>query len=318
MSTLFLVQIPETAGSNLRLAACRLWGSGRIVSDYGPSNRHTSKSVVELIQLEKDFHGFKTYLFEQDIALFTSRSPLRCLRRIFAASDIITFVKQPVDLVIQRYVAAKRNGCKADLYEFAALRVHRNIQSRFLRTVPIELLGFVGLSERFGDSLALLNQQYGCNLSELTTSAAADPATINRVTVSRVEREAIAELNKDDLELYATACELFDTRINLHQNATPYVHGRVHRLSNSAIQGWAVPAQSTEPCRVRLHINQECIAILPASEYLPTLKERNVSRDGYVGFSYQFKHTLAADDEVSCYIHCSDQLLTGPRHVPDD
>ncbi|MBX2826395.1 MAG: hypothetical protein KTR33_16790 [Gammaproteobacteria bacterium] len=316
MGTLFLVQIPETAGSNLRLAACRLWGSGKIVTDYGPSNRHTSESVLELIHLEQDFHGFKTWLSEQEIALFTSHAPLRSMRRIFPASDIITFLRHPVDLILQRYQSALLGGYKGGLIQFATLRVHRDIQSRFLRTVPLELLGFVGLSERFTESLTLLNEQYGCNLTALTVQDNVCNNALSELSdVTEADRSKLAELNAQDMELYATATELFDTRITLQEQQTPYVHGRVHKLNENSIEGWAVPAQSSEPCKIRLHINQECVAILPASEYLPALKERNVSRDGYVGFSHQFKQRLKRKDEVSCYIHCSEQLLTGPRRV---
>jgi len=316
MDTLFLVQIPETAGSNLRLAACRLWGSAKIITDYGPTNRHTSESALDLIHQEKDFHGFKTWLRDNDIALFTSQAPLRRLRRIFPASDIITFLRDPVDLIIHRYQSAVITGYKGSLQQFAALRVHRDIQTRFLRSVPLELLGFVGLTERFSDSLTLLNEQYDFNLSQLTAQnnvCANGRSDLDDIT--KKDRDDIASLNQQDMQLYATACELFETRMALSRKKTPYVHGRVHKLNNSAIEGWAVPYQSSEPCKIRLHINQECVAILPASEYSPALKERNVSRDGYVGFSHQFKQQLKHDDEVACYIHCSEQLLTGPRRV---
>lgn len=313
MGTLFLVQIPETAGSNLRLAACRLWGSNKIVSDYGPDNRHTSEAVVDLIHLEKDFHRFKTYLDTESIAMFTSHAPLRKLRRIFPVNDIVTFLRDPVDLVISRFHAAVREGYKNDLLTFASNRAHQNIQSRFLHSVPIELLGFVGLSERFAESLTLLNSQYGCNLTELTaTTTGPDHQDCNNKL-----KQQIAQLNKDDIALYETASELFETRLQLVASETPYVHGRVQRLNESTIQGWAVANHSDEPCKIRLHVNDTCVAIMPASEYLPTLKERNVSRDGYVGFSYQFKKQLAPKDKVSCYIHCSEQLLTGPRRVAE-
>ncbi|MBX2881420.1 MAG: hypothetical protein KTR32_15860 [Granulosicoccus sp.] len=311
MGALFLVQIPETAGSNLRLAACRLWGSNSIVSDYGPANRHTSEAVLELIHLEKDYHRFKTYLDTENIAMFTSHSPLRQLRRIFPVNDIVTFLRNPVDLVISRYDASVREGYKGDLLSFASNRVHQNIQSRFLHSVPLELLGFVGLSERFAESLTLLNAQYDCNLSELTATTAGP----EHQDCSAKIKQQIAKLNQDDIELYETAKQLFETRLQLIDSETPYVHGRVQRLNETTIQGWAVASHSDEPCKIRLHVNDTCVAIMPATEYLPTLKERNVSRDGYVGFSYQFKKQLAPKDEVACYIHCSEQLLTGPRRV---
>lgn len=311
MGTLFLTQIPETAGSNLRLAACRLWGSNRIISDYGPTNRHTSEAVIELIHLEKDFHLFKTYLDAENIAMFTSHAPLRKLRRIFPVNDIVTFLRDPVDLVIARYHGAVREGYNSDLLTFASNRVHQNIQSRFLNSVPIELLGFVGLSERFAESLTLLNAQYDCNLTELTATTAGPDNQDCSVKL----RQQIAKLNQDDIELYKTASRLFETRLQLMESETPYVHGRVQRLDKTTIQGWAVASNSDEPCKIRLHVNDTCVAIMPASEYLPTLKERNVSREGYVGFSYQFKKQLAPKDEVSCYIHCSEQRLTGPRRV---
>jgi len=203
MDTLFLVQIPETAGSNLRLAACRLWGSAKIITDYGPTNRHTSESVLDLIHQEKDFHGFKTWLQDNDIALFTSQAPLRRLRRIFPASDIITFLRDPVDLIIHRYQSAVITGYKGSLQQFAALRVHRDIQTRFLRSVPLELLGFVGLTERFSDSLTLLNEQYDFNLSQLTAqNNVCANGRSDLDDIKKKDRDDIASLNQQDMQLY--------------------------------------------------------------------------------------------------------------------
>ena len=337
MSAFYLVQIPHSAGTALRLAACRHWGSSRIVSDHGPGNRYTSPAVEELIYLEQDFHRFKEFLQQQDIALLTSSQPLNGLRRIFPASNLITFVSNPIDRLLKSFQQEENSSklTNANFLKFCQRPDNQNVQSRYLKTLPLELYGFVGISERYSESLELLNAQFDCQLTELATpTGTADPAqressektcaiserTLNMkrcpalcTTLSDKTIKAVLAMNTLDNEFYQQANELLDTRLKLNQAEVSYIHGKVNQLTQEKISGWAVSTRDHNPCKVRVLINQECVAVTSARNYSSALKERNVSRDGYVGFSYRFPRKLTADDVVSCRIHPTDQLLGGPR-----
>ena len=325
MNALFLIQIPHTKGTSARLAACRHWGSGKIVCDHGAGNRHTTPVVEELVYLEKDYHLFKEYLEQNNIALFTSTQPLRQLRRIFPVSHMVTFVRDPVERLLQHYQQARSAGTtQSSLLDFCARSENRNLQSRYLRQIPLELYGFVGLSERYADSLRLLNAQFNCELTELKTpgknkpgKSKTQPGAPDCPLPDGKTRREILTLNQEDAELYATATELFNTRLELFEASEHYTHGKISQLTSEKISGWAVSPLDHTPCKVRVLVNNHCVGVMSAREYSGTLKERNVSRDGYVGFSYKFDKKLKPSDVVSCHIHPSDQRLSGPNK-PDN
>lgn len=335
MSALFLVQIPHSAGTTLRLAACRHWGSNHIVSDHGSGNRHTSSVVEELVYLEQDHHQFKEYLERENISLLTSSLPLNGLRRIFPASNLVTFVREPVERLIKAYQqthTGKFNN--TDFLKFCQKPENQNTQSRYLKELPLELYGFVGISERYSESLEMFNTAFNCELSELGSSpeatGSADLATtkpnssVRKTKSNRSEQpalvavlsnktlKAVQDLNQKDLEIYKTANDLFETRLQTYQANASYIHGKVSHLTQDKVSGWAVSMHDHSPCKVRILVNKQCVAVTPAREYLSKLKERNVSRDGYVGFCVHFAEKLKPNDVVSCYIHPSDQLLAGP------
>jgi len=324
MNTLFLVHIPETACTRFKLASCRYWGSGRIVSDYGPDNKHSSLSARELVHRDNDLHSFKQFLIQQDIALYASTKPARTMSRLFPANRIITFISDPVDRLVRQYHRDVKNRVwDGPLLDYCTLRKHRNQQSRQLLNMPLELLGFVGLSDRYPESLQLLNRQFDSDITQLQRkSQTKELSNLEKTETatdadSRLEnvRSDILELNQQDLALYRDARELLEARLEIEENREVWVHGRVQRLSGQKIQGWAVAPTTAEPCKVRILVNDECVAVATAQDYLSDLRERNVSRDGYVGFHHRFNRTLNKDDQVSCYIHTSQQRLRGPQRV---
>jgi len=330
MSTLYLVQIPHTAATSLRLAACRHWGSSTIVRDHGDGNRHTTPVVEELVHLEKDHHQFKEYLEAEGIALLTSSLPLGNLRRIFPASNIITFVSDPLTRLLKAFQKEYPDKFNEESFlKFCERVENQNLQHRYLKALPLELYGFVGISEHYASSLDILNNEFDCQLTELEQPAT--ETTGNKKTKNKLARTAaykkklskstmhrILDLNSLDTELYESASKLFEIRKRLSAEKIDFTHGRVSHLSSEKISGWAVSTQDHTPCKVRVVVNQECVAVASAREYMGALKERNVSRDGYVGFSCRFSKKLKPSDVVSCYVHPTDQLLAGPTKIGKD
>lgn len=327
MNTLFLVQIPHTAGTSLRLAACRHWGSGRIVRDHGAASRHTTSIVKELVYLEKDYHQFKEFLDADDIALLTTTLPLNGLRRIFPASNIITFVSDPITRLLKAYHKdVSEDFDETSFVEYCERSENQNVQHRYIKALPLELIGFVGISEHYSQSLEIINSQFECQLTELAKPGTESHSKnrkkptpireeLRQTKLSKSANDRIKELNSLDLSLYKSASELFQIRSRLAEQQIDFTHGKVNQLTPDKISGWAVSTQAHTPCKIRIVVNKECVAVASAQEYLGNLKERNVSRDGYVGFSCRFPKKLGPRDVVSCYVHPSDQLLGGPQRI---
>ncbi|HEX8231809.1 MAG TPA: hypothetical protein VF559_00485 [Caulobacteraceae bacterium] len=125
-----------------------------------------------------------------------------------------TWLREPIDRVVSSYhyhrrrqeqpETAGRGPAKAEgvtLSEFARERANRNQQSRILAGAALESLGFVGVTERFDESLARLG---------LPSAALPKAKNVNRKRPEATpeERRLIAELNAEDMALYERALRL--------------------------------------------------------------------------------------------------------------
>lgn len=130
-----------------------------------------------------------------------------------------TWLRDPVERVISSYFyhlgrsasddvpdpgRAKVEGLSLEAY--ARERRYRNQQSRILAGAPLEALGFVGVTERFEESLSLLG--FDAALAKRSRNV-----NHERPAISDALRRQIAEWNSEDLHLHARANALLDRRL---------------------------------------------------------------------------------------------------------
>lgn len=139
------------------------------------------------------------------------------LRSIPDQSRYWTWVRDPVERVISAYYYLIQRGQRGDrpgvakvvgrtLEEYARGEQNQNIQSRVLNGLDLSQMGFVGVTERFDESLGLLGfsqHQLPKPRNRNKAKAEVDPAL----------KRLIAELNAEDVALYAEAVRLLDTRL---------------------------------------------------------------------------------------------------------
>lgn len=325
MSPLFFIHIPKTAGTSFREAAIKQWGHKKVLSDYGSSN-HSSAIVKELVHTDKDYFKFSEYLSNQSIRMLSGHAPVRYYRRIFAANRLVTFVRNPVDRVISHYrTACQFQGFQGSLEDFYTDPENINVQSRYLAQMPIELFGFIGLTEHFAESVQLFNQQYNQKFQQLVLNrqkaenvTLEKPANTNKQShtgpsVSAEQRREIGTHNAEDVALYAAAEQLFQARLGCSQQKSEYSFAKVQSLDTARIQGWAVGLDESQPRRLEIQVNDNAIAVKTAKEYLPAMKERNAGRQGYIGFIHAFHPPLSATDSVVVRDMDNDLILRGPQ-----
>jgi len=99
---------------------------------------------------------------------------------LLPASHVVTFVREPVARVVSHWRWANRKHPDAEgpctLLQFAARPVHQNVQSRYLQGAPLDEILCLGVTERFGESLQLLEKRSGIRLEEGRDNA--DPSQI--------------------------------------------------------------------------------------------------------------------------------------------
>ena len=214
MSTLFFVHIPKTAGTSFREAAVAKWGKRKVLTDYG-KKRHTSSVVAKLIHKNGDLEAFARFLEKSKPKLFCGHTPAWRYSEIFDRQNILTIFRDPVERVVSHYQTAVRfQNYQGTLDQFIQLPDFINLQSIYVKKCTLDDFGFVGITERYNDSLRLINHQYGLDLPclERNTFRTEVDKKLHRDSLDAATLEKIQELNKLDIELYNKACEIFDQR----------------------------------------------------------------------------------------------------------
>jgi hypothetical protein len=90
---------------------------------------------------------------------------------------------------------------------FAALDGMRDLQRFFLGAIALSRFDFVGITERFGESVERFNAAFGTDLHRtVTVNANPDkPAADYRAMVGSRVYDTIADLNARDMSLYEEA-----------------------------------------------------------------------------------------------------------------
>jgi hypothetical protein len=198
------IHVPKCAGTSFRHVLDRMYGN-RIWYNYGAifCREQAREGVVppgtEII------HGH--FLGDSFDGLYPQR-------------QLLTWVREPVERVVSNYfhflrAPDMRDTCcqalherKLGLREFAELDWMRNLSSRYLAQKPLDEFQFVGISERFGESMAQFCQVYGIKneigLPRVNTNP--DRRT-DRYEISVADRAFIQDLNAIDLAWYNQALE---------------------------------------------------------------------------------------------------------------
>lgn len=309
---LFFIHIPKTAGTSFREAAIKRWGKAKVCSDYGDS-RHSSSAVRTLVHEKQDYYTFENHLRSKRIRMLSAHAPVKFYRRIFNAMQLVTFVREPVERTISHYyTACSKQGFTGSFESFCNIPEHQNVQSRYLEQMPLEALGFIGLTEHYADSLEIFNKSFSENLRVLSLNQYAGTKADGKSSLSDAELTCARAINTDDTALYQTARDIFATRLQMHRENKPYTHGKIQQLSRKRIEGWALTSGVKQAADVEIWVNGQPVVEKTASTYVATMKERNIGRSGYVGFVHTFHEPLQADDNVQVRVRSSGQLLRGP------
>jgi hypothetical protein len=210
------VHIPKTAGSSFKALLEETYGS-RLCQRYEqkPLRRRTEGRAVEPLHIVNPeqcevLHGH----FVADT--LRGIDPEACRYAVW--------LRHPVERVISHYHYWQRHPdpdqplCRAiseegmTLEAFAQLEAMRNVQSFFLGKRPLERFDFVGITERFEESMALFNRTFGTRLETA--------ASVNRNPDQSSYREQIGEAlygkieawNSADAAIYEQASSLMAER----------------------------------------------------------------------------------------------------------
>ena len=282
--TRFFVHIPKTAGTSFRAAAESRFGRSRVLRDYGLDSNATSDSVREEVYLKKDNSGIERAIARDNAVLVAGHVPVTKYGSQLGLPNTIAFFRDPVQQVISHYRHAVRNqGFEDGLLAFARLESSRNIQSRLMAGVDPALLGIVGLTERYRETLAIVSRHWGWNLRHRRMNVSRRLGA-RSFGLSNEEKAELERLNQADLAFCERTRQIFNnTWLCLKKGADSDPRGAITDTETGLI-GWAFDMLSEKPAKVEILVNGMSRVRVRCDHPTPELEAWKLPRDGHIGY----------------------------------
>lgn len=152
---------------------------------------------------------------------------------LFPEHRLVTWVRHPVERLVSNYhhflrTPDMRDDCcrelherKLSLREFADLEWMRNETSRYLANKPVDAFDFIGISERFDESIRQFCEAFGFKDPARRPHENVNPDRKGeRYELSPADREHILGRNAADLEWYRKAAERLDSAVRRSSRKT--------------------------------------------------------------------------------------------------
>jgi len=216
------VHVPKTGGEAFRDTLEQL-SEGHLERDYGdrPLAPSTPRQRLRL--------ALSRPALKPDTRVVHGHFVATKYWRRYPGARYVAWFREPVERLASHYFYWRRKPdmknptCRRLIEEdlsvqaFAALDEMRDVQSRFLGQVPVSKLAFVGLTERYDESIELFRRSFHPDLQVAVHRQNANPDRMGaRYDLDAPTREAIAALNVADIHLYAEAQARFAEL--LHEN----------------------------------------------------------------------------------------------------
>lgn len=280
------IHIPKTAGTSFRKSAVDFLGSDAIVRDYGIKSSETSLCVKEYCYQKNDFLGLHSFMKNHGKALYSGHIHIAPARFVFSSTSIMTFVRNPIEQVISHFNHSSRwNGFKGNLSDFVRSRGFKNVQSKHLANMPLQLIGLIGITEQYAESISLYNDLTGHGFKERTDNV----NTAKQVSVASEEiKKLIAENNILDQQLYDFSCHLLKQRLAVTKTGGDWVYGLIDHLDESSVSGIAYVKGGVDAVDIDIYQGEILLAKIATTIYRPGYIQFGAPRNGFVGFSYHF------------------------------
>jgi len=311
MKALLFVHIPKTAGTSFRTAASKYFGARSILNDYGAHAPETSREVLENTYRQKDYWTIYQHIEKNAISMLCGHIPARRYVHGLGVDNTVVFFREPVQRLYSEYQHFVRNkGYEGTFREYFSRPAKVNAQQKLMDGVPLQALGFIGLTEEYERSLEMLNHKYGTQLKPLVEN-------VGRQSLDEAHQpsgediQLALELNHKDVQLYKNAVHLFNQRKALFERGKAFTHGRIVEISGKKVVGWAwSDGVDDEPLAIRVRINGSVVDEVLASTFRSKLCYLSPPRGACVSFSANYG--AKAGDLLDCEVVSTGQIF--PAH----
>jgi len=218
MIELISIHIPKTAGRSFLSILHSVYGSEHIA--HFEKTFFPDKSVSEIQQFTSALSGGVLVIHGH----FQYKEIKELHRR--NNSKVIAWLRNPVERVISNYsffmkrIRESPDDAELDrrknetLLEYAALENSRNRMTKFMDGLELNRYFFIGITENFESDVRELASMLNWGSIDIPRINDNSGFKHQLPPVTDEQRKIIAELNREDLELYRTIVERKNNRIN--------------------------------------------------------------------------------------------------------
>lgn len=291
---MLFVHIPKTAGTSFResieeIVASRSRRFLKVERDYGACAGVTTSAVKEATYSAKDVS--QLVIESPENTFMTGHYSIMRYLPHYGIGRVCTFIRDPVSRVVSEYLHARRHhGVTDDFEAFYRQPGMQNRQWKLLSGQPLGCMGAVGVTERYQDSLKVINARFALQLEARTSNA--NPAPRDKYqNLINIHRESIEGLNKQDIRLYQQATLLLNRRLKALADRSAPLAYHVDKLPQVIIGYTWWPESSEmvvlEVCRVVEGKNcNRVMSDILAKEFSAEAYGLGAPRKGYVGFRF--------------------------------
>ncbi len=288
---ILFVHIPKTAGTSFRKAAEKYFLKENVYYDYGQNSVETSEIILNKIYKQEDMYALDNYFETKKQIFLSGHFHAAKYGTLFKTVNTIAFVRNPVEQVISHYNHHCRYlDYKESLETFVKDKRFKNIQSRILSGRPIELYGFIGLTEAYAKSIELINDYYDLNIEVLSENIN-EKKELTSKTINEEIRALIREENQEDILLYSKVENIFQERVKCYEENKQYIHVLIQEKTDKKIRGCAFYKTTDKAINVKIFSNSNLLDVVQTKSFRPGLLHYKLPRKGFVGFDYMLKNS---------------------------
>lgn len=222
---IYFLHVPKTSGQSFRQGAVDYFGKNKCILLYGEDKKTTSTIANSIyykahhLSLKEKYVELCLYIKKHNILFYSSHASATALP-CFDPNQAAIFLREPLSRLISHYnYAIKKKHIKGSFESFIENPIYQNMQSALLGNQVLSSIGFVGLTEKYKESLYLFNAHFGTNLKFYQKNKMFflfKKIKKNNLDASLIK--TIKQLNQKDFELYEEGEPLFNKRLEAFKN----------------------------------------------------------------------------------------------------